>query len=392
MPLTGVRVVDLTRIISGPFCSMLLADLGADVVKIEPPGDGDPLREQGVKVDGMSWYYASYNRNKRSLSVDLRSDEGKEILARLIERSDVLVENYRPGVLAKMGFPPERLEKLNPRLVVGSVSGFGADGPYAQRPAFDFIAQAMSGYMSVNGEEGSEPQRTGIPISDLVAGLYGALGIVAALHGRGNSGKGQRVGISLLDGLVSFLSFMASNYLATGRIPLRTGNDHPLVAPYGLYAASDGPIAIAPSHVGIYDRLLKALDLERLRDDPRFLTNALRMQNRAALRQEVETVTRHQNQAHWIAHLNAAGVPCGPVLDLAQVFRDPQVLHQQMVIDVPHPGRGTVRMHGFPLKFSDTPCRLRMPAPELGAETDSVLAELGYRDAAIRDLRTRRIV
>jgi crotonobetainyl-CoA:carnitine CoA-transferase CaiB-like acyl-CoA transferase len=392
MPLTGIRVVDLTRIISGPFCTMLLADLGADVVKIEPPGQGDPLREQGEKVDGLSWYYASYNRNKRSLTLDLHSERGKEILARLIERADVLVENYRPGVLARMGFPPERLERLNPRLVVGSVTGFGADGPYAQRPAFDFIAQAMSGYMSVNGEEGSEPQRTGIPISDLVAGLYCALGIVAALHARGTSGRGQQVGVSLLDGLVSFLSFMASNYLATGRIPLRTGNDHPLVAPYGLYAASDGPIAIAPSHEGIYERLLKALGLERLRDDPRFATNALRMQNRAALRQEVETVTRHRDQAHWIAHLNAAGVPCGPVLNLAQVFADPQVLHQQMVIDVPHPGHKPVRMHGFPVKMSDTPCRIRRPAPALGADSEAVLGELGYDGAAINGLRRAGIV
>jgi len=392
MPLTGIRVVDLTRIISGPFCSMLLADLGADVVKIEPPDDGDPLREQGEKVAGLSWYYASYNRNKRSLTVDLRSDTGKEILAKLIERSDVLVENYRPGILAKMGFPPERLEKLNPRLVVGSVSGFGADGPYAQRPAFDFIAQAMSGYMSVNGAEGSDPIRTGIPISDLVAGLYGALGIVAALNARGRTGKGQQVGISLLDGLVSFLSFMASNYLATGTIPLRTGNDHPLVAPYGLYAASDGPIAIAPSHVGIYEKLLKALGLERLRDDSRFATNPLRMQNRDALRREVEAVTRHRDQAYWIKHLNDAGVPCGPVLDLAQVFSDPQVLHQQMVIDVPHPGRTTVRMTGFPLKLSETPCELRHPAPELGAHTDAVLGDLGYDAAAIAALRKGGVI
>jgi len=392
MPLAGIRVVDLTRIISGPFCTMLLADLGADVVKIEPPGEGDPLRAQGEKVAGLSWYYASYNRNKRSLTVDLRSDAGKDILAKLIERADVLVENYRPGILAKMGFPPERLNVLNPRLVVGSVSGFGADGPYAQRPAFDFIAQAMSGYMNVNGGEGSEPLRTGIPISDLVAGLYGALGIVAALQARTSTGKGQEVGISLLDGLVSFLSFMASNYLATGKPPQRTGNDHPLVAPYGLYAASDGPIAIAPSHEGIYHKLLKALGLERLRDDPRFATNPLRMRNRDLLRAEIEGVTRHRDQTHWIAHLNAAGVPCGPVLDLAQVFTDPQVLHQQMVIDVPHPGRSTVRMHGFPLKMSRTPCQLRHPAPELGADTEAVLGELGFDGAAIAGLRARGVV
>jgi len=392
MPLTGIKVVDLTRIISGPFCSMLLADLGADVVKIETPEEGDPLRQQGEKVAGLSWYYASYNRNKRSITLDLRSDEGKAVLARLIAQADVLVDNYRPGVLARMGFPPERLDAINPRLVRGSVTGFGADGPYADRPAFDFIAQAMSGYMSVNGTDDSEPLRTGIPLSDLIAGLYGALGIVAALHARGRTGRGQQVGIALLDGMVSFLSFMAANYLASGRLPNRTGNDHPLVAPYGLYAAADGPIAIAPSHDGIYHKLLKALDLERLREDPRFLTNALRMQNRAELRAEIEAVTRHRDQAHWIAHLNAAGVPCGPVLNLQQVFEDPQVLHQQMVIDVPHPGRSNVRMPGFPLKFSDTPCQVRRPAPELSADTDAVLAELGYDDDAIADLRQRRVI
>jgi crotonobetainyl-CoA:carnitine CoA-transferase CaiB-like acyl-CoA transferase len=392
MPLTGIRVVDLTRIIAGPFCTMLLADLGADVVKIEPPDEGDPLRGQGEKVNGLSWYYASYNRNKRSLTLDLRNDEGRDILAKLIARADVLVENYRPGVLARMGFPPQRLEALNPRLVVCSVSGFGADGPYADRPAFDFIAQAMSGYMSINGSDGGEPLRTGIPISDLVAGLYGALGVVSALHARARTGKGQQVGISMLDGMVSFLSFMAANFLATGRLPTRTGNDHPLVAPYGLYATSDRPIAVAPSHDGIYQRLLRALGLERLHKDPRFLTNAQRMRNRDALREEIEAVTRTRDQAYWIAHLNAAGVPCGPVLDLTQVFADPQVLHQNMAIDVPHPGRGTVRMTGFPLKFAQTPCEVRHPAPELGMHSGDILGELGFDAAAIAALRSRGVV
>ena len=392
MPLSGIRVVDLTRIIAGPFCTMLLADLNAEVIKIETPGDGDPLRQQGEGRDGLSWYYAGYNRNKRSITLNLRTPEGKDVLARLIAGADVLVENYRPGVLTDMGFPPERLEALNPRLVTCSVSGFGATGPYAQRPSFDFIAQAMSGFMSVNGRDGEEPIRSGIPISDLIAGLYGALGTVAALQARERTGRGQQVGIALLDGMVSLLSFMASNYLATGRLPTRTGNDHPLVAPYGLYATADDPIAIAPSNEAILTRLLKALGLERLRDDPRFATNELRMRNRDALRAEVEAVTRTGSQAHWIDALNAAGVPSGPILGLEQVFSDPQVRHAGMVVDVPHPGRGDVTMLGFPLKLSETPCRMVRPAPELGQDTTEVLASIGFSAGEIDDFRARQVI
>lgn len=392
MPLTGIRVVDLTRIIAGPFCSMLLADLNAEVIKIETPGEGDPLRHQGESREGLSWYYAGYNRNKRSVTLNLRLPEGKAVLARLIERADVLVENYRPGVLAEMGFPPERLEALNPRLVTCSVSGFGPTGPYAQRPSFDFIAQAMSGFMSVNGRDGEEPIRSGIPISDLIAGLYGALGTVAALQARERTGRGQQVGIALLDGMISFLSFMASNYLASGRLPVRTGNDHPLVAPYGLYATADHPIAIAPSNEAILTRLLKALGLEPLRADPRFATNALRMENRDALRAEVEAVTRTRDQAHWIDTLNAAGVPSGPVLSLAQVFADPQVAEARMVMEVDHPGRSVVKMLGFPLKLSDTPCRLSRPAPELGQDTAEVLAGIGVSEEEIAALKARRVI
>ncbi len=392
MPLSGIRVVDLTRIIAGPFCTMLLADLNAEVIKIETPGEGDPLRQQGEAVAGLSWYYAAYNRNKRSVTLDLRSQEGKDVLARLIEGADVLVENYRPGVLAAIGFPPERLEALNPRLVTCSVSGFGQEGPYAQRPSFDFIAQAMSGFMSINGREGEDPIRSGIPISDLVAGLYGALGVVAALQARERTGRGQQVGIALLDGMLSFLSFMAANFLASGRLPVRTGNDHPLVAPYGLYATADHPIAIAPSNEGILSRLLKALSLEHLRDDPRFATNAARMANRDALRAEVEAVTRLNDQASWIATLNAAGVPCGPVLNLEQVFDDPQVRASEMVLEVDHPGRSTVRMLGFPLKLSDTPCRISRPAPELGADTEDVLRSLDISPEDIAAMRAGRLI
>lgn len=377
LPLAGIRVIDLTRILAGPFCTQLLADLGADVIKIESPDGGDPLREQGVKVEGLSWYFASFNRNKRSVVLDLRTADGMTALVELLRTADVLVENFRPDVLDKMGLTETRLQEINPRLVVCGVSGFGRTGPYALRPSFDFIAQAMSGYMSLNGEETGPPLRTALPLSDLIGGLYAALGIVAGLQSRENIGRGQHVGVSLMGGLMSLFSFHTSDFLASGTIPARTGNDHPIRAPYGLYQASDGPIAVAPSTEVTYQRLVSALGIEHIKSDPRFVDNSTRMVNRAPLRAAIETVTRAQPQAHWIEVLNAAGVPCGPVLTIAQALQDPQVLHEETVVDVPHPGRGNVRMPGFPLKFSQTPLQVRRPAPELGADTADVLAELG---------------
>jgi CoA:oxalate CoA-transferase len=253
VPLSGIRVVDLTRIIAGPFCTQLLADLGAEVIKIEPPGRGDPVRGQGAIRDGLSWYFAQFNRNKKSLALDLYADQGKAVLADLLRGADVLVENYRPGVLATMGFDAARLEALNPALIVGSINGYGSTGPYVDRPAFDFIAQAMSGFMSVTGAPGA-PMRAGPPIADLVAGLYAAFGILAALIARGGagsagagSGRGQRVEASLTGGLISMLAYFSAQYFATGALPERTGNDHPVVYPYGLFHAADGEVATAPS-------------------------------------------------------------------------------------------------------------------------------------------------
>lgn len=259
-PLDGIRVVDLTRVLSGPFCTMLLGDMGAEVIKVEPE-NGDPVREQGTIREGLSWYFASFNRNKKSIALDLYSEEGKEILARLIATADVLVENFRPGVLAKMGFGPERLEEINPRLVTCSVNGYGSAGPYVDRPAFDFIAQAMSGFMSVNGAADQEPMRSGQPITDLVAGLYAAFGILSALRSRDLTGRGQRVESAMVNGAVSLMAYLASEFFATGQVPPRTGNDHPLVAPYGLFQASDGEVAVAPSNDVVLGRFLGALDL-----------------------------------------------------------------------------------------------------------------------------------
>ncbi|HEV2186389.1 MAG TPA: CoA transferase, partial [Stellaceae bacterium] len=256
MPLSGIRVVDLTRILAGPFCTMLLADMGAEVIKIETSGQGDPLRGQGVIRDGLSWYFAAFNRNKKSVTLNLRSDAGRAALARLIESADVLVENYRPGVLAAMGFDEARLTALNPGLVTCSLSGFGNSGPYRERPSFDFIAQAMSGFMSVTGAADGPPLRAGPPIADLVAGLYGAIGICAGLVRKGRTGQGDSVGASLNNGMISLLAFLAANHFATGEEPGRTGNDHAIVCPYGMFRTRDGEVALAPSQEQSYQRLV----------------------------------------------------------------------------------------------------------------------------------------
>jgi CoA:oxalate CoA-transferase len=392
MPLSGIRVVDLTRILAGPFCTMLLADMGAEVVKIETPGQGDPLRGQGVIRDGFSWYFAAFNRNKRSLTLNLRHEEGRAALARLIENSDVLVENYRPGVVAAMGFDEARLNALNPGLVTCSLSGFGDSGPYRDRPSFDFIAQAMSGFMSVTGAADGPPLRAGPPIADLVAGLYGALGICASLVKKGRTGAGERVGASLNNGMISLLGFLAANHFATGEEPGRTGNDHAIVSPYGMFRTADGEVALAPSQEQSYQRLVDALGMSELRADPRFASNDLRVRHRAAMTKAIEAQLRSGTTAHWIEVLNAGGVPCGRVMGLGEVFADPQVIDQQMVLTQHHPGHGDVRMLGFPVKFAEAPCELRRPAPELGADTDAVLAALGYSTDDIVRMRAEGIV
>ena len=375
MPLKGLRVIDLTRILAGPFCTQLLADLGAEVIKIEGPR-GDPVRQQGVIVDGMSWYFAQFNRNKQSVVLNLYDDDDKNVLSRLLETADVLVENFRPGILSDMGFGPQELERLNPRLIHASVNGYGTTGPYADRPSFDFIAQAMSGFMSVNGPPDGEPQRAAPPLSDLVAGLYCAFGILAALQERGNSGIGQQVETSLTGGLISMLAYLSAEYFATGETPKRTGNDHPIVSPYGLFQAKDGMIAVAPSTDIYVERFLGVLGLEKLLTDPNYSTNSERLLHRNTLSRRINDVTCLQSVAHWITAINDAGCPCGRVMDLAEVFEDPQVVAQEMVIDVQHPGHGNVRMTGFPVKLSRTPAGIQRPAPDLGQDTQEILSQL----------------
>jgi len=390
MPLTGLKVLDLTRVVSGPFCSMLLADFGADVIKVEAP-DGDPSRVTGILGAGENPYFVNLNRNKRTITIDMKQERGKEIVRRMALASDVLVENFRPGVMDRLGLGYKVLSALNPALIYAAITGFGKTGPYKDRPAFDFIAQAMSGFMSLNGDRTMPSLRVGIPISDTIAGLYAAFGILAALRERDRTGRGQEIQTAMVDGLISMFTFAAAAYFSTGQLPPRNGNDHMVVAPYGLFNASDGPIAVAPSTEKNWQQLCTALGLENLMSDPRFDSAEKRREHRSEINALVESVIGGRTRQEWIALLNQAGVPCGPVNNLAQAFSDPQVLHQEMVIESAQPG-GPVKMPGFPVKLSSTPARLRKPSPRVSEHTVDVLQELGYREEEIENLIKTNVV
>ncbi|MEZ5817284.1 MAG: CoA transferase [Hyphomicrobiaceae bacterium] len=390
-PLSGIRVVDLTRVLSGPFSTMLLADMGADVIKIETP-QGDPVRQQGDVSRGMSWYFASFNRNKRSMVLDLRKDDGRRVLERLLETADVLVENFRPGILGEMGLSEARLAEINPRLIVASINGYGSTGPYVDRPAFDFIAQAMSGFMATTGEPGGEPMRAAPPITDLIAGLYCAYGVVNALRARDQTGKGQKIEAAMVNGMVSMLAYLASEYFSTGQEPTRTGNDHPIASPYGLFHARDGAIAIAPATTEILGKFMRELGLSQHLERADLKTQEQRRAARPELNALVNAALGVETQDYWIERLNKAGVPAGKVLSIAEVFSDPQIAAQEMAIDVEHPGHGTVRMTGFPVKLSATPCVVRHPAPDLGQHTAEVLAEIGVGNEEVARLKAAKVV
>ncbi|MBW2306417.1 MAG: CoA transferase [Deltaproteobacteria bacterium] len=391
MPLSDIQVLDLTRFAAGPTCTLLLADMGAEVIKIESPARGDEARYQGTIINGESWYFVGMNRNKRGLTLDLKSVEGKEIFIKLARESDVVVENFRPGVMRKFGLDYEALYEVNPSIVYCGISGFGKDGPYHQRPAFDFIAQGVSGFMSITGFPDREPVRTGIPISDSVAGIYAAYGILAALMARQRIGRGQEVQIALVDGMISILSFQSDKYFGLGEVPERRGNDHPAASPYGTFKALDGYINIAPSGDLMWKRLAQALGLENLLDDPRFRTNDLRMKNRGELNKIIEDITGKRTMSEWIDYLNKKGVPCGPLYNLAQTFEDQQVKHQEMVLEVEQPS-GKVKVLGFPLKMSETLAKIRRPAPQLGEHAGEILASLGYSAEQINELRAKGVV
>ncbi|MFQ3623696.1 MAG: CoA transferase [Acetobacteraceae bacterium] len=388
--LAGLRVLDLTRVRSGPTCVRQLADWGADVIKVEPP----PELEEGDGLGGPRHGpdFQNLHRNKRSMTLNLKAPEGLEIFRTLAARADVLVENFRPDVKTRLGIDYGSLAALNPRLVYASISGFGQDGPYASRPGFDQIAQGMGGLMSVTGLPGQGPVRAGIPLADLCAGLFCAQGILLALIERQRSGRGQWVQTSLLQAQVFMLDFQAARFLVDGEVPGQAGNNHPTTIPTGVYATADGHITVAVAGGRIWQRFCRALGRESWIDDPAYATAAQRSANRDALNAAIEEVLRTAGSAHWVAVLNEAGVPAGPINDIAEVFADPQVAHLGLAATVDSPERGPIRLLAQPIVLSRTPSRLAAPPPEAGQHTEEVLAEIGYDSAAVAALRARRIV
>jgi formyl-CoA transferase len=386
-PLARFKVIDLTRVRAGPTAVRQLADWGADVIKIESP-DGD----SGLGGERHGPDFQNIHRNKRSLTLNLKAPEGLDILQRLVAQSDVIVENYRPDVKDRLGIDYASLRKINPRLVYASISGFGQDGPYRDRPGFDQIAQGMGGLMSITGLPGQGPVRVGIPVADLTAGIFCAMGILIALLEREQSGEGQWVQSNLLAAQIAMLDFQAARWLIAKDVPGQAGNNHPTSIPTGVFATEDGHINIAASGDDIFSRFCKAIEAPALAADPGFASGAARSANRDRLNAAIEAVTRTRKSADWIERLNKASVPCGPIYHINEVFDDPQVKHLNITRHVAHPVLGDVEVVGQAIELSRSKWSVRSPTPEAGEHTDAVLGELGYGAADIAALRERKVV
>ena len=389
--LHGIRVIDVTQAMAAPFCTLNLADMGADVIKVEPPA-GEDMRRGSASKNGHAGTFLAMNRNKRGITVDLKKPEGVEIVRRLVKSADVFVQNYRPGVAARLGVAWEDLRALNPRLIYCSISGFGMSGPYAPRGGYDLIAQGMSGIMSVTGDEDGPPAKAGLPVSDLSAGLFGAYGILCALEARERTGQGQLVDTSLLEAAVALTVWEATEYWVTGRAPRALGSAHRLAAPYQALRASDGWFTVGANNDKLFEALCRVLERPDLLEDQRFAGARERMRHRDALIPLLEKTTAQAPRAHWLSRLDTAGVPAGSINTYPEALSDPQTLAREMVVDLVHPGAGGVKALGVPMKLSETPGAVDRPAPLLGEHNETILTELGYSAAEQARLKAAGVV
>jgi formyl-CoA transferase len=391
-PLTGIRVVEVGNYMAAPFCGMQLADLGAEVIKVEHPDGGDQVRHSAPLIDGEGSAFMRLNRNKRSIALDLKTDQGKEIFRKLVGTADVVVENLRPGTMKDLGLDYESLERINRGLIYVAASGWGQDGPLRDQPGMDIMAQARSGLMSITGTPGGEPVKVGVPVCDLVCALYGALAAVAALYSRGDDGEGQFIDVSLLEAGVSLAIWEAGSFFATGEIPKPSGSAHQSAAPYQAFRAADGWLTIGATTPPNWKGLCEALGLQDLLADERYADASLRHRNRQALASTIESVTSTRPTQHWLTVLGESGVPCAPIEDFGQVFTDPHLLARNFYWDAPHRTVGPVRQLGSPMRFSRTAVRRDTAGPVLGEDSAVLLAELGYGAADVRDLIEKRVV
>jgi len=393
-PLNKLKVLDLTQVMAGPFCCQLLADMGADVTKVEPPGTGEQSRRSlGFRMKGEDTAaFLAINRNKKSITLNLKEDEAREIFYRLVREADAVVENFRPGVTKKLGIDYETLKEINPRLIYASISGFGQTGPYAMRAGYDLIAQGMSGVMSVTGEPGGPPAKCGIPIGDLSAGLFCAFGILTAHVAREETGRGQYIDTSLFEGALALSIWETAELWSTGRIPQPFGSAHRLTAPYQALKTSDGYINVGANNQRLWARLCNAIGREDLVEDERFATNDDRMENRAELAEELEKTLVEKSTDEWVEIFLEAGFPAAPIHNYQQVFEDPHTQAREMMVEMDHPVEGTVNGLGIPIKLSETPGEIRRAAPLLGEHTEETLTELGYSEEEIAGFRERKAI
>lgn len=391
-PLENIKVLDLTRVLAGPYSTMILGDLGADIIKIEMPVIGDDARHFGPYVDSESAYFMSLNRNKRSMTLNLKADKGRELLLDMIKEVDVVVENFRPGTMEKLGLGYEVLSEINPKLIYAASSGYGHTGPYKERAAYDAVVQAMGGLMSITGEEGGKPTRVGTSVGDITAGLFTTIGILAALNSRNETGKGQKVDVAMLDCQVAILENAIARYTVTGEVPGPGGNKHPSIVPFEPFETKDGEIMIAAGNDALWVSFCKAIGEPSLCEDDKYVTNPLRNENYDELRPILANTLKDKTTQEWQDILDDAGIPNGPINTVDMVLKDPQVLAREMIMEIDHPISGKIQVPGIPIKLSDTPGDIRMTSPLLGQHTEEILKELlNYDDEKIDELKDEKI-